>query len=350
MPLVVDTDTGIDDALALLWLAGRREVELVAVFATHGNCATGQAAANARRVLDIAGRWDVPVTPGRSGPLVGPPRPSRHVHGRDGLGDCGVAPPPWPAPRPGHDAVAGLLRLAEIHAGELDLLVLGPLTTLAATLVVDPHLPGALRSLTIMGGVGVRGGPGVPPARLPTDANTAHDPDAARRVHATTGAGEGRGPSVTLIGLDVTLAATAGPRHLARLAAAGTSHGRFAATIVRPYLDEIEARRGTRRLTMHDPIAAMVGVGADVGATFVDGDATVEGAPGNERTVVHETRARDASGVTAPATAPTDGRADGPRRSSPSTGGRTRALVGIDADAVAEELIDALTRPLPFPA
>jgi purine nucleosidase len=323
--LVVDTDTGIDDTLALLWLASREEVEMVAVHATHGNCGTGQAAANARHVLDVADRPDVPVIAGRSAHLTGARRPAGGVHGSDGLGDCGVAPPPWPPATPGDDAVADLLRLADAQAGELDLLALGPLTNLGAALAVEPGLLSAFRSLTIMGGTGPGGGPGVSAPQPPTDANTAHDPEAARLVAGAIGT------DVTLVGLDVTLTTDAGPEHLARLAAATTAHGRLAATVTRPYLDAIESRRGVRRLTMHDPIAAMVCAGAEVGATFVTGRAVVEGPPGDERTVLADA---------------TSGAGRAAVRGA--SGGRAaRALAGADATAVADALVDALVRPLP---
>lgn len=314
MRIVVDTDTGIDDALALLWLASRTDVDLVAVHATHGNCATGQAAANAGHVLGVAGRRDVPVVAGRPGPLTGSRPRGRSVHGSDGLGDCGVAPAAWPPAAPAEDAVADLLRLADAQAGELDLVALGPLTNLGAALQLEPGVLGAFRSVTIMGGTGFRTGPGVSAPVPPADPNTAHDPEAARLVAGADGA------LVTLVGLDVTLTTTAGPEHLARLAAATTAHGRLAAAVTRPYVDAIESRRGVRRLTMHDPLAAMVCVGARVGATFAWGRATVEGPPGDERTVLREA----------------------------SSGGRaTRTLTGADATAVSDELVAALVSPLP---
>lgn len=359
MRLLADTDTGIDDALALLWLAGRSDVDLVAVHATHGNCATGQAAANARYVLDLAGRDDVPVIAGRPGPLSGSPGPRSGVHGRDGLGDRGLAPAPWPPAPPGEDAVADLLRRAEAEAGELDLLALGPLTNLGAALRSEPGLLAAFRSLTIVGGTGIEtagtgadacptgvtgrsaaepGGAGIdddaarpaapaPPAPPPRDTNTVHDPEAARLVAAAAGT------PVTMVGLDVTLAVatavattTAGPGRLARLATATSPAGRLAGTIASAY---VEARRGTRSLPLHDPVAAMVCVGADIGATFAWGRAAVVGPPGEERTI-----------VTADAV-------DGPAPGAAASGRRTRALTAADPVAVADELVGALVGPSP---
>lgn len=278
--LVVDTDTGIDDALALLWLAARPDVELVEVLATHGNCTAEQSAANARRVLDVAGLAHVPVTAGRSRPLSGELSVAWFVHGRDGLGDCGLAPAPVPAAPPDDDAVTRLLGLAEHHAGELDLLALGPLTNLGAALAVDADVLAAFRSVTIMGGTGRRLDAGDPDPTLGVgDPNTYHDAEAARRVAAAHA-------EVTLVGVDVTMHCMGGVDALARLDAASTPQGRFAAAISRFYVDFYERQYGRRALTLHDPLAAMVAAGADVDATFVTGRCVVEGEPGAERAVL----------------------------------------------------------------
>ena len=313
--LVVDTDTGIDDALALLWLASRDDVELVEVLATHGNTSTEQAAANARTVLDVAGLEHVPVVGGRSVPLRGELSLAWFVHGHDGLGDCGLAPPPWPAAPPDDDAVVHLLRLAERVAGELDLLALGPLTNLGAAVAIDPGVLAAFRSVTVMGGAGPRMAPGDPDPTLGVgDPNTYHDAEAAELVASAPGA------DVTLVGVDVTMHCTAGDDHLARLEATTTEHGRFAAAAVHFYVDFYERAYGRRLLTLHDPLAAMVAVGADVAATFRSGLAVVEGPPGEERAVLVDAGPGDRV---------------------------TRAVASASSALAAEEVIAALERPLP---
>jgi purine nucleosidase len=314
MQLVVDTDTGIDDALALLWLAARPDVELVEVLSTHGNCSAEQAAANARSVLDRAGLGHVPVTGGRSAPLAGELSVAWFVHGHDGLGDCGLAPPPWPPAPPGSDAVTRLLDLADRHAGELDLLALGPLTNLGAALAEDPGVLRAFRTVTVMGGTGPRLGPGEPdPTFGVGDPNTYHDPEAARRVAAADA-------EVTLVGVDVTMGCMTGLDGLARLAATTTDHGRFADAICAFYVDFYEQNQGTRRLTLHDPLAAMVAAGAEVGATFRSGRCVVEGPAGAERAVLVDPRPGDRL---------------------------TRAVAAASAEAATEELLLALEQPLP---
>jgi inosine-uridine nucleoside N-ribohydrolase len=314
--LVVDTDTGIDDALALLLLAARPDVELVAVTTTHGNCTTEQSTANARRVLEVCGLAHVPVTGGISAPLVGELSVAAFVHGEDGLGDCGEAPPPAPPAPPGSTAVEAILDLADRQPGELDLLALGPLTNIGAAVRLDPEVLGAFRTVTVMGGIGPRLPAGAPdPTQGVGDPNTYHDPEAARLVAAAPAG------NVVLAGVDVTMGVAAGPDHLARIAGATTAHGRFAARIIEFYVDFYERAYGRRALTLHDPLAAIVAAGGEeVGCHFVEGHAVVEGPAGREACVLE------------PA-------ADGQRV--------TRALAGCDAELVAEAMTGALERPLP---
>ncbi len=315
MQLVVDTDTGIDDALALILLASMPEVELVTVTTTHGNCSTESSTANARLVLDMCGLPAVPVVGGLSGPLVGELSTAWFVHGHDGLGDCGVAPPPAPPARPGETAVEALLELVHHRAGELDLLALGPLTNIGAALRIEPALLTGFRTVTIMGGAGPRLAPGDPdPAEGVGDPNTFHDPEAARIVAAAAG-------EVTLAGVDVTLHTAAGAPYLERMAAASTPHGRLAHRVAAFYIDFYESRAGRRMLALHDPIAALVAARpSDIGATYVTGRALVEGPPGDERCVL-------------------DALEPGSRV--------TTALSWCDEDLVAEAMLGALERSLP---
>lgn len=315
MELVVDTDTGIDDALALMLIASMPDVAMVTVTTTHGNCSTESSTANARLVLDTCGLRHVPVVGGLSVPLVGELSTAWYVHGHDGLGDCGVAPPPAPAALPGHTAVEALLALADSRAGDLDLLALGPLTNLGAALRIEPELLRAFRSVTIMGGTGPRLAPGAPdPTHGVGDPNTAHDAEAARIVAAAPG-------EVILAGVDVTMNVSAGIDHIRRIAETTTPHGRLADRICRFYIDFYESRSGQRRLTLHDPIAALVAIApASIAATFVTGKATVEGQDGAERCVLTPIGPGDRV---------------------------TRGLVGCDADLLAEAMVSALERPMP---
>src|SRR5689334_4626375 len=104
MPLLVDCDTGIDDALALLYLLGRPDVTVVGITTVFGNNTAAGAARNTRQVLALAGRSGIPVAVGAERPLRGDARQhARQVHGADGLGDVGLPEPP-PQPDPGSAA------------------------------------------------------------------------------------------------------------------------------------------------------------------------------------------------------------------------------------------------------
>ena len=128
-PLVIDCDPGVDDALALLLAAASPEVDLRAVTCVAGNRPVDQAARNACRVLDLAGRGDVPVHAGCSRPLTQPEPRCNLVHGEDGL--AGVALPHCRAPS-GMPATEVLERmLLDAPAGHLTLAAIGPLTNLA---------------------------------------------------------------------------------------------------------------------------------------------------------------------------------------------------------------------------
>jgi purine nucleosidase len=216
MRLILDVDTGTDDAGALLAAATHPALELVAAGATWGNCSRDRAVANTLAVLGAAGHR-APVHPGEAAasgpaPVTGG---AEAVMGRDGLGDVGVRPPPDAVPHP-TPAARAIVELAAAHPGELTLVALAPLTTLAAALACEPALPSLLAGLVVMGGAIAVGGNATPAA----EANIGHDPDAAARVIAAFGAPGalvgGRPP--VLVPLDATLRAPLTRRELDALA------------------------------------------------------------------------------------------------------------------------------------
>lgn len=194
--VIVDTDTGLDDALALLFLAGSPRADIVAVTTVYGNCVVEDSLRNAGYVLRLAGLPDVPLSKGAAGPLRGVAHIAGYVHGNDGLGDLGLQRPD--PDTTSNSAAEQIVELANSAPGRYDLLALGPLTNLALALRLDPALLGKLRSVVVMGG----SGPYQPLGRsLMIDANIQNDADAAHelltaeRPHAAT---------ITLVGVDVT--------------------------------------------------------------------------------------------------------------------------------------------------
>jgi purine nucleosidase len=245
IPLLMDVDTGIDDALAIVLAVRSPELELVGVGTVDGNVDPQLGARNSLHVLEVVGAAHVPVAVGAEGPLTAPPRDARQVHGEDGLGDAG-RPAPAGAPS-GESAVDQLLRLSEEYAGELTIVAAAPLTNLALALRADPSLAERVERLVIMGGSARRGG-NIGPW---TEANIGHDPEAASEVFAAD-------LPRTLVGLDVTLQVGVDEHDVAALAASSDPAARLAAAILPHYLDGYEARTGERRCAMHDPLAVAV--------------------------------------------------------------------------------------------
>ncbi|MPZ01055.1 MAG: nucleoside hydrolase [Actinophytocola sp.] len=248
-PLIVDCDTGIDDALALLYLLADPGIDLRAITTVFGNTSADTAAANTLRVLELAGRPDIPTAVGAASSLRGTARLAPHVHGDDGLGNTGL---PTPAGAPVTEPAAELIvRLARENPGRLRLLAVGPLTNLATALRLDPELPELVSHVTIMGGAVNHPGNVTPWA----EANVANDPEAARLVLRA-------GWDVTLVPLDVTMTELLTEEHRLRLLAATTPTSRFAANILAHYLDVYQRNVfGSPRAACHDPLAAAIAVG-----------------------------------------------------------------------------------------
>lgn len=172
--LLIDTDPGVDDALAILMAHEYAAVTALTVAA--GNVGLEHTVGNALKLLDVIGA-DTPVFPGCATPLVLPAADAAFVHGADGFGDTGYAPSSRRAETE-HAALA-LIRLSHAHAGKLTLVALGPLTNLALALRLDPTLPERFARLVIMGGaVTGRGNTHFVPAEF----NIGFDPEAAHIV------------------------------------------------------------------------------------------------------------------------------------------------------------------------
>jgi purine nucleosidase len=176
--LVIDTDPGVDDALALLMAFTASDARVEAVTVVAGNVGLDRTVANAGTILDLVGASPsaTPVFAGCDRSLLGD-RVAATVHGVDGLGDCHF-PPSGRRVEAEHAAVA-LVRLAKESPGELTLVALGPLTNLAVALNLDPGLPERYRRLVVMGGA-VRATGNMP--RPSTEFNVACDPEAAAVV------------------------------------------------------------------------------------------------------------------------------------------------------------------------
>ncbi|OIQ32585.1 MAG: nucleoside hydrolase [Alphaproteobacteria bacterium MedPE-SWcel] len=191
--LIIDTDPGIDDAMAIFYAAAAPDIELLGLTTIFGNVTTKMATRNALRLLEAAD-LDLPVAEGAGQPLVLPPfEPSAHVHGEEGFGDIPAATPKGQALD--EEAADFLIRMARLHKGELIVCPIGPLTNIALAVQRDPDFVKNCKQIVIMGGSLEAGGNISPHA----EANIYHDPHAAEVVFAAA-AGK-----ITMVGLDVTL-------------------------------------------------------------------------------------------------------------------------------------------------
>ncbi|SEL64494.1 purine nucleosidase [Pseudoxanthomonas sp. GM95] len=175
-PLLIDTDPGVDDALALLMAFNDTAHAVVGLTIAAGNVGLDHTVRNALKLCEVAGRSDVPVYAGCPGPLLHPSPDAADVHGQDGFGDVGYAPAAHGV-QAEHAALA-ILRLSHKYAGQLLLVTLGPLTNVAVALKLDPTLPQRVKRLVVMGGAVSAHGNLTPAAEF----NVAFDPEAAHLV------------------------------------------------------------------------------------------------------------------------------------------------------------------------
>jgi purine nucleosidase len=178
IPLLIDTDPGVDDALALLMAFNDPRHEVVGLTIAAGNVGLAHTVRNALKLCDVAGSR-APVFAGAESPLLYPARDAAYVHGMDGFGDTDYSAPARVADRE-HAALA-ILRLSHAHAGRLLLVALGPLTNLALALKLDPTLPQRVARLVVMGGAVTAHGNITAAAEF----NVAFDPEAAHIVFSS---------------------------------------------------------------------------------------------------------------------------------------------------------------------
>ena len=175
IPLLIDTDPGVDDALALLMAFDDPRHEVVGLTIAAGNVGLAHTVRNALKLCEVAAH-PAPVFAGAAGPLLHPARDAGYVHGLDGFGDIAYDAPSRKAESE-HAALA-ILRLSHAHAGKLLLVCLGPLTNLALALRLDPSLPSRIARLVVMGGAVTAHGNITAAAEF----NIAFDPEAAHIV------------------------------------------------------------------------------------------------------------------------------------------------------------------------
>jgi pyrimidine-specific ribonucleoside hydrolase len=244
VPIILDVDTGVDDACALLLAALHPDVELRAVTCVGGNASVDDVVGNTLKVLDVAGCPDVPVARGAARPLIEPVQHARHVHGDDGMADLG-----WPSSDrhpDGRHAVA-LLRYLLSRAAKggaadrITLVPLAPLTNIALLLRTYPETAAGLREIVFMGG-----GAEVGNATASAEFNVWHDPEAAAIVLESAAE---LGIPVVMYGLDVFYDVLVSREQAAELIAVG---GRGPAELAGRLIDFQCGRFGQPEATIGD--------------------------------------------------------------------------------------------------
>lgn len=246
IPIVLDCDPGIDDAVALLLACASPELSLLGVTTVAGNVALTHTTHNARRLLALAGRQDVPVAAGADRPLVRTsPGRAHHVHGEDGVHRA-VLPEPTvpPDPRTAVDLLADTVRDA---ADPVTLVAVGPLTNVALFYAVHPALAARLHRVVVMGGSAGAGN-----ASAAAEFNVWSDPEAAYRV--LTDPGLPRAVPTTMIGLDLTATIPLTEADLGVLAAGGPA-GQACAAMLAPEAERRRREGGRPEPAVHDAVA-----------------------------------------------------------------------------------------------
>ena len=250
IPMIFDTDPGVDDAMALILALASPEIHLLGVTTVFGNNAVSQTTRNALRILEASGRAgavDVPVVAGAAEPLVRPKRTHvSFIHGVDGLGGETPDLEDRAATTWAGGAAGFIADTVRAHPGEVTLVAVGPLTNLALALLLEPRLPSLVKQVVIMGGAVDCPGNATPVG----EANLVSDPEAAARV-----LGAGWQQPVVMVGLDVTLQTQMTAAYLRDLAATGTPSAQFIGRITPVYYRFYTELVGLPGMPNHDPSA-----------------------------------------------------------------------------------------------
>jgi purine nucleosidase len=240
--IIIDTDPGLDDAVAiLLALAAAEELEVLGIVAVAGNLPLAQTERNARRVCELAGRPDVPVYAGCPRPILRPLATADRVH-RETDRDRLLLPDPTMALQPQHGVDFLVETLQASEAGTITLCALGPLTNIAIALAKAPEVTGKIRELIVMGGSCFELGNVTPAAEF----NMHVDPHAAAIVVDS-------GIPVTMIPLDVTHQLVTTEVRLAALRALANRCGTSVAALLAVFEKNRRAKFGSRARALHDP-------------------------------------------------------------------------------------------------
>ena len=250
--LIIDTDPGQDDAVAILLALASPEINLLGITTVAGNVPLALTQENARKICDLAGRTDMQVFAGLDRPLVHPLVTAEHVHGRTGL-DGPVLPDPETPLQEQHAVDYIIDTLRREPAGSVTLAPIGPLSNIAMAMQRAPDIIPRIRQIILMGGAYFEVGNITPAAEF----NIYVDPHAAQVVFAS-------GVPVIMMPLDVTHKALTRTDRVAALRAIGNRTGVAVAEMLEFFERFDEAKYGSDGGPLHDPCTVAWMIAPDI--------------------------------------------------------------------------------------
>ena len=206
--MILDVDTGVDDAFAVLFAARHPQINLLGITCVDGNTNVNQVVANTLKVLDAAGAGDIPVARGAVRPLLGKSEYAEYVHGADGMGDLGIAP-------------------SSRKTDPVTIVPMAPLTNIALFLRAFPETAKKVHRIVMMGGSASAGN-----ATAAAEFNVWHDPEAAAIVFQS-------GVPITMYGLDVFMRPGATSDDAAQLLQSEDPGAQFAGTLIAAFIERL---------------------------------------------------------------------------------------------------------------
>ena len=250
IPVILDTDPGVDDALAFLLAMNSPEIDLKAITVVAGNVTLKQGLENALKLVSLARQCNIPVAAGAQNPLAQKLVTAEFFHGQNGLGNVELPSPVCKAdPRFAPDLI---IEMVHKYPNQITLVVVGPETNIALSISKDPSIVRLVKKVVIMGG-SVSGGN----ATAAAEANIFNDPEAARIVFNA-------GWPIVMVGLNVTEKTLFTPSHYTEFIKTHGPQNDFAAGIL-SYSLGISKQIGGTGMPMHDVLA----MGVVIDPTFV---------------------------------------------------------------------------------
>ncbi|GMP54933.1 hypothetical protein CsSME_00019923 [Camellia sinensis var. sinensis] len=262
--IIIDTDPGIDDAMAIFVALRSPEVEVIGLTTIYGNVYTTLATRNALHLLEVAGRTDIPVAEGSHVTITKGTklRIADFVHGADGLGNQNF-PPPEGKPIE-QSAAAFLVQQANLYPGKVTVVALGPLTNIALAIQLDPAFAKIIGQIVVLGGAFAVNG-NVNPA---AEANIFGDPDAADIVFTS-------GADVLAVGINVTHQVVLTDTDRDKLAQSGGKFAHYLCKILDVYFSYHRDSYCMKGVYLHDPTALLAAVNPSL-ITYTEGIVRVQ--------------------------------------------------------------------------